>query len=153
MNFSKMCKKVKLEVLYERDVEPSDLAMIHAQHNPDRYKSYLSCTTPNAKRPMEMINSPHIKIVKDKFAGPYYKMLKLYGRKHKWIEEKIAKFRILYGDILMEHIQEPPIVLIRPLVPIPGHENHEIWEGHHRIACCIALGVECPIEFCDWSLI
>jgi hypothetical protein len=71
----------------------------------------------------------------------YYHLQSLYGRDHNWIMEKIGSFVRLYRDIRDNGYRDPIVVLTKPLIANQYHCGIEIYEGHHRLACCLALGI------------
>jgi len=155
MSYSQKCKRVKLDKLGSMVLHSNELRKLCAQYNPDRFISYEKCTSNQFSKksnPLHMNNSPHIRLLCDHVSGSYYRMHHLYGRKHQWIINKIDKFKNLYGDILQNGMQENPIILETPLAKNEYNKSYEIWEGHHRIACCIALNIVCTVDVYGWSL-
>lgn len=117
------------------------------EYNPKRYKLYASLFPTNNTTIREMAMSPMFDFIftyyKTKHTGKnfvwtntkYYKMQLLYGRSHSHAVAKMSRFISLFGEI------EKQGVKTRPLVISEGeHGKFQIKDGHHRIACAMALG-------------
>lgn len=153
--FSEYVKRyVKMEPISE---DVFDVSLICAQFNPDRFKYWRKVS--NKKDYLGLEYSPHVHLLRSYDRGddifndiksyPYYKMHILYGKKHKWIVNKIKGFLSLYDAIKREEEISVPLVLDKPLCP----NNYalgrmEIYEGHHRVAAHYAAGfkqVKCAL--------
>lgn len=146
MKFSQLIKSVDGMKYSEINLNPGK---IKAQYNPDRFNCWLRVTS-NDKDPLNMIYSPHVRFLKRYIINPdinfidtsYYAMHKLYGKKDKWIFDKIEKFISLYKDIKQNGIKDNIVILNKPLVKNKYNSSYEIFEGHHRIACTIVLKLD-----------
>jgi len=138
MNFSDMLKNIDLSSGTELVVPIHE---IKAQYNPTRFKYWKSLHEGEDEEVLNMLYSPHYRLLlgDDK---AYFKMHRLYGKNDVWIEGKINKFVKLYKSISKDGIQEKVFILNRPLVSNKYNKGFEIFEGHHRIACCLTLGIE-----------
>ena len=72
----------------------------------------------------------------------YWKLQRMYGRKHKWIKNKIKKFKQVHENILKEGFNENISALETPLVKNKYNSGLEIYEGHHRVSIALALGLD-----------
>lgn len=147
MSFSSLLKKVNTNEYIESIIPIED---IKAQYNPNRFSMLQSLHAGPEKEVLNIFYSPHYRFVEQykKFGidiatvnkTAYYRLQRLYGRNDKWIKEKIYKFLDLYNSICDEGYKEKIIVLDKPLVKNKYNSGLEIFEGHHRIACCCVLG-------------
>jgi len=149
MSFSRLLKKVNTEKYIKAVVKLED---IKAQYNPNRFSFWRSLHVGPKKEVLNMFYSPHYRFLNQyKEYGiclakvnktSYYKLQKLYGRNDRWIKEKIYKFLDLYEDIRKNGVKKPIIVVNKPLVSNKYNSGLEIFEGHHRTACCLLLGMK-----------
>ena len=155
MSFSKLTKKINTKKYIETTIKLED---IKAQYNPNRFNFWQSLHEGPEKEVLNMFYSPHYRFLKQhKSFGihlarvnktSYYKLQELYGRNDKWIKEKICKFLDLYNNIFDNGFKEPIIVVDKPIISNKYNSGLEIFEGHHRVACCYVLGykdIECKI--------
>jgi len=166
MSFNNMTKKVMLTKIDTVKMSPQKLCTIFAQYNPDKFEHWKQCSYGSSKRTILQIeNSPHVQLLSKLniftesrirsiiHETNYYKLQSLYGRNSNWIEQKIDKFFRLFNDILANGIKEHPVILDKPLISSKYNSSGcEIWEGHHRIACCIVAEKTCMVEICKWRL-
>lgn len=138
MVFSKLIKKIDTNISTEQVV---DINQIKAQYNPDRFRFWKSLHNGPKGEELNMIYSPHYKLLNGDERA-YYKMQKLYGKNDKWIRKKIIGFYNLYSSICEDGIRENIIILNRPLVKNKYNNGFELYEGHHRLACCLVLGMK-----------
>ena len=154
MTFSQHIKTLKIQIVGDKIISVDD---IFAQYNPDRFSKYRQTCCGKSRQVLHMQNSPHVSFLKmlesgklspDQYRGTdYYKMHRLYGKKHKWIAAKIDKFIGLYAAIRdgKLSLDDAPIILKVPVIPNKYNNKHEIWEGHHRVASYVMLG-QCKIN-------
>lgn len=138
MKYAALTKKVDINNYTEILV---DINQIKAQYNPDRFKFWKSLHEGPEEEVLNMLCSPHYKLLMGDDRA-YYKMQKLYGRNDKWIKKKATAFLDLYSSICEGGVREKIIVLNKPLVKNKYNDGFEIYEGHHRIACCLVLGMK-----------
>jgi len=136
------------------DSKQSKLIYLHpielkAQYNPLRFKYWKSLHKGPENEVLNMFYSPHYRFLKNYKEQTiektsYYKLQKLYGRNHKWIKNKIDQFITLFEDIKNNGYDPDKalIVLTHPIVQNPYNYSYEIFEGHHRVACCLFLDIE-----------
>jgi hypothetical protein len=125
-----------------------EINKIKAQYNPDRFKYWLSLHNGPYPDALNMKYSPHYRFLieyeknnnLDWRNTPYYQLQKLYGRKKDWIYEKIEKFLTIYGVLKNYGKVDPIQVVSKPFIPSVFNNSYEIFEGHHRTACYLALG-------------
>lgn len=149
MKFSLLLKNIDVNNYKEINI---DINQIKAQYNPDRFKFWKSLHKGPENEVLSMIYSPHYRLlkqyveqnknVKNIEKTDYYKLQKLYGRNHKWIVNKINSFINLYNNILNEGYKNKIIVLDKSLVENQYNNGYEIFEGHHRVACCLILNMK-----------
>lgn len=138
MNFSRLTKSVDTDAYIELVIE---IDQMKAQYNPDRFKYWQSLHKGPKREEFNMLYSPHYRLLRGD-DNAYYKMQELYGRNHKWIDKKITGFIALYNSIRDEGYKESIIILSKPLVENKYNSGFEIFEGHHRVACCLVLGMK-----------
>lgn len=150
MKFSILTKQIDG---FARYPETINCKLISAQYNPSRFKHWISSCDCEASESLNMINSPHVKLLLDyKIRGKkiwddisssnYFLMHKRYGKSEKWTRNKISSFIDLFNSIQDIGIKEMPIILPTPLVNNKYNSSYEIFEGHHRMACCISSDIE-----------
>ena len=146
MNFKELMKKVDKQKSINIEIETKKL---HAQYNPSRFKYWKSLHEGPKDEVLNMIHSPHYRFLKNYKeqnikTTSYYKLQKLYGRNDKWIRNKIDEFIIMYENIKTNGYEEDPkvIILRTPLVINDYNYSYEIFEGHHRVAICLFLGMK-----------
>jgi hypothetical protein len=119
---------------------------LRAQYNPERFHIWKSLHNGPPEDALVMKYSPHYRFLRG-HEEAYWKLQRMYGRKPKWIENKIQKFRGVYENILKEGFQENVSALETPLVKNQYNKGLEIFEGHHRVA--IALVLEMDVIPCE----
>lgn len=142
MKFSKLTKRINTSVYTERIINIDE---IKAQYNPERFKFWKFLHKGPEKDILNMIYSPHCRFLNNNNnieTTPYYKLQKLYGRSDKWIRNKIDKFIKLFENIKTEGYKKNIIILQQPLIENEYNKGFEIFEGHHRISCCIVLKIK-----------
>jgi len=151
-SFSSHIKNLKLS---EKEVRVMPSNKLRAQYNSDRFHLYKSLHKGPDSEALRMQYSPHCRFLKlyedkgkDIFSSventAYYKMHRKYGKCHEWTINKIKKFIALYNNIKAEGYKEDSRVTVfeKPLISNKFNDTYEIWEGHHRVACCIYLGIK-----------
>lgn len=145
MNFSMLTKTIDTNNYIERVI---DINQIKAQYNPERFKFWKSLHKGPEEEVLNMVYSPHYRFLnqyieqnKNTNKSSYYKLQKLYGRNNEWIQNKITKFTSLFNSIQNEGCKIKVILLNKPLVKNKYNNGFEIFEGHHRVACCLILGI------------
>lgn len=137
MNFRQLVKTVNTNDYHYQMIEPIKLK---AQHNPERFHMWVSLHKGPPGEEFNMLYSPHYRFLKGD-EEPYWKLQRMYGRKNKWIENKINKFVAVSKSISKEGFITNVSALETPLVKNEYNEGMEIFEGHHRVACALVLGV------------
>lgn len=137
--FSKLTKKVNTDNYIESFIS---IDRIKAQYNPDRFMFWKSLYEGPKGEVLNMIYSPHCRLLRGKGVA-YYKMHQLYGKNDRWIRDKIKKFINLFEEIKKDGGYRNNIIILKePLVKNKYNNGFEIFEGHHRVACCLVLGVK-----------
>lgn len=137
--FSKLIKKVNTDNYVEFFIS---IDRIKAQYNPDRFMFWKSLHEGPKEEVLNMIYSPHCRFLRDKEVV-YYKMHQLYGKNDRWIKDKIKKFINLFEEIKKDGGYKNNIIILKePLVKNEYNNGFEIFEGHHRVACCLVLDVK-----------
>lgn len=143
-----MSNMVKLPEFTATSIEWVDVRKLKAQNNPKRVKEYSSLFSEDVEDVFNMKISPMFEFVQEylihkkngiKFdyaSTRYHEMQKAYGRSYNFIASKISKFINLIEEISKIGILKPPIII--PL----DNGFYEIYDGHHRISCVMALGHE-----------
>ena len=116
------------------------------EYNPKRYHLYASLFPSDKQGHIrDMALSPMYEFIKEyadcrkngqKFyegGTRYYTMQELYGREHPMIIAKMSNFIKLFEDILKNGVNDPPVVIAEE------GGKFQIRDGHHRIACCMAV--------------
>jgi len=129
-----------------------NINQIKAQYNPDRFKFWKLVYEGHEKEILNMLYSPHYRFldlyIKNKgeisnivCESSYYILQSFYGRSYEWIMDKIFNFINLFHDIYFDGYKDRIIILNKPLVQNKYNTGFEIFEGHHRVACCLAAGM------------
>lgn len=118
-----------------------DINQIKAQYNPDRFRYWQALHEGPEKEVLNMIYSPHYRLLTGG-DGAYYRMQKLYGKNDKLIRKKIEGLRELFNSIKKDGYKANITILSKPLVRNKYNGGFEIFEGHHRLACCLALNMK-----------
>lgn len=149
MNFSRLTKSVDTDAYIELVIE---IDKIKAQYNPSRFRYWQLLHRGPKGKVLDMAYSPHYRFLtswqqiggglKNVEQTSYYKLQKLYGRNGQWISKKIAGFIDLYNSIRDDGYNENIVILSKPLVENKYNSTFEIFEGHHRVACCLVLGMK-----------
>ena len=139
-----MSNMVKLPEGTATSVEWVDIDKLKAQNNLKRAKEYSSLFS-DGEDVFDMKVSPMFEFAQEylihkkngiKFncrETRYYEMQKAYGRSHSFITSKISGFVILIEEICKIGVLKPPTV-------IPLDDGfYEIYDGHHRVSCVMAL--------------
>ncbi|HAL45840.1 MAG: hypothetical protein A2Y12_04195 [Planctomycetes bacterium GWF2_42_9] len=135
----------------EIDRKTLSTSEIAAQYNPERFKAYQSVVKCDNGNVLDMNISPHCKLLKDYHKGidvwlnfnksSYYRLQKRFGKSRKSAKEKAKKLIALFDDIKTNGFKGEITVIDKPIIPNPYNQSYEIYEGHHRTACCIVLGI------------
>lgn len=146
MTFSNLTRKVDTSTSIDLSIE---VGQIKAQYNPDKFKFWKSLHKGPIREVLNMSYSPHYRFLRQYIEqsvviekSPYYKLQKLYGRNDKWIRNKINKFINVFSSIRDSGYNNKIAVLSRPLVKNKYNNGFEIYEGHHRLACCLVLDMK-----------
>jgi len=139
MNFRKLVRSVDTSNYYDKMLNPKKLS---AQYNPERFHLWKSLHKGPEKESFNMLYSPHYRFLKYINNRAYRQLQKLYGRNDKWIEDKIEKFLGVFHSIRDEGFKESLMILEKPLVKNIYNDGFEIYEGHHRVACALFLGIK-----------
>lgn len=138
MNFRKLVRTVDTEDFYEMLADPNTLK---AQYNPQRFHFWKSLHKGPSGEELNMIYSPHYRFLRG-HEEAYWQLQRYYGRGNKWIKNKINKFIDTFESIKKDGFTENMSALERPLVGNPFNKGFEIYEGHHRVACALVLGID-----------
>lgn len=138
MNFRRLVRTVNTSNFYEEMIDPKKLK---AQYNPERFHLWESLHKGPKKEALNMIYSPHYRFLRD-HEEAYWQLQRYYGRNNKWIKTKIEKFIGVFENIKKEGFTENVSALEIPLVKNKYNKSLEIYEGHHRVACALVLGIE-----------
>lgn len=141
---------IDIDVIETKTVPVAQLAV---QYNPDRFEKYRLLHEGAADSVLDMSLSPHCRLLrayveqgegifKDIKKLAYYKMLLGYGKSKKRARARVRKFMNLYESIKKDGFNSKILVAKKPFIENDHNKGYEIYEGHHRIACCIVLGIE-----------
>ena len=138
MRFRQLVRTVDTNNCYECMIEPNKLK---AQYNPERFHFWQRLHNGPPNKVLHMRYSPHYRLLRT-HTGPYRQLQKYYGRNDKWINNKIIKFIDIYESIKKEGFLENISALETPLVKNKYNRGYEIYEGHHRVAIALVLGLD-----------
>lgn len=138
MKFRRLVKTVDTTNYYEKMIDPKKLK---AQYNPERVHMWRSLHKGPKKEVLNMRYSPHYKYLRG-HKEAYRKLQRYYGRNNRWIKNKIHTFISVFESISKEGFKGSVVVLETPLVKNSYNQGFEIYEGHHRVACALVLGIE-----------
>lgn len=139
MNYRQLVKTIDTNNYYEGSI---NLKYIKAQYNPERFHMWKSLHEGPKGEELNMLYSPHLRFLNDRNDEAYHKLQRMYGRNNKWINNKIKKFLGVLKSIEKDGITELIMIVDKPLVSNKYNDHFEIFEGHHRIACALYLGIE-----------
>lgn len=139
MKFTQLVRTIDTNEYYEKMIDPK---ILKAQYNPERFQLWMSLHNGPKKRLLNMIYSPHYRFLKDNNDKSYHELQRLYGRKSRWIDNKVEKFLGVFSSIKNDGFKESIMILEKPLVSNKYNDGFEIFEGHHRVACCLILGIQ-----------
>lgn len=139
MNFRQFVKTVDTSNYYEDEVE---LSKIKAQYNPERFHLWKSLHKGPEMEALNMLYSPHYRFLKDRSDKAYHRLQRLYGRNDRWIKAKIEKFLGVLESIRKNGFTEKLVLVEKPLIENKYNKGFEIFEGHHRDACALILGMK-----------
>lgn len=139
--------------LIEVEIKTLPVEKLGVQYNPDRFGEYKSLHKGLSDTVLDMNASPHCRLLEayKKNASQtrsnirkfdYYKMQRLYGKNHKAAVSKVNRFIELYENIKKVGFNSNIIVVNRPTIKNKYNSGYEIYTGHHRVACCIVLGMK-----------
>lgn len=126
---------------------------ISVQYNPDRFEAYKSVHIGTYERVLDIRHSPHCKLLHDynnngntiwkKFRKhPYYRLQRRFGKSRRTALDKAKKLTALFDEIKANGFKGGITVIDKPLVANPYNQGYEIFDGHHRAACGIVLGMK-----------
>ena len=138
MGFVRLVKSVDTTVYYYKNINLCD---IKAQYNPERFHFWKSLHEGPEEEALNMLFSPHYRFLMDRDNKAYYQLQRFYGRNNKWIKNKIDKFIGVFESIKNDGFKKQIMLLEKPLVSNDYNNGLEIFEGHHRVACCLVLGI------------
>jgi len=146
MNLVQMLKQVDTSKYIEREIYIDD---VKAQYNPKRFKYWVSLHSGPYLEALNMVHSPHYRFLKQYSLGekfdysktPYYELQRFYGRKNDWILSKINKFLNIFEHIKSGKEVDLVQIVSKPFITNKFNQGIEIFEGHHRVACYLILGV------------
>ncbi|MFW9871679.1 MAG: ParB/RepB/Spo0J family partition protein [Candidatus Thorarchaeota archaeon] len=139
MKYRQLVKTVNTRNYYNKIINP---VKAKAQYNPERFHLWVSLYLGPKGEEFNMLYSPHLRFLNDRNDDSYYKLQKLYGRNHKWIKAKTHKFLSVLNSIEQNGFTEEVEIVEKPLVKNKFNKGFEIFEGHHRIACALYLGIK-----------
>lgn len=134
---------------------------LNIQYNPDRFEGYKSLHKGPEDSVLDMAFSPHCGLLRayekeGKRIWPnikrfdYYKMQRLFGKSRKSAISKAKKLIDLYDSIKSSGFNSRITVVNKPIVDNKYNSGYEIYTGHHRVACCLVLGIDSvPCEIAD----
>jgi len=147
-------KYLKNEIdLIEVGSEMLAISELRAQYNPERFGYWKSLHKGCPETVLDMNDSPHCRMLanyeanKKKFLAnmtknDYYRMQRLFGKRHKRAISKVTRLVKLYESIRKEGFASDIIVVTKPVIANKYNHGYEIYDGHHRVACCINLGIK-----------
>ena len=153
-NFSRDIRKLIIKPL---GIQTVSLDSVKAQYNPHRFKYWKILHEGPPEKVLDIAYSPHVRLLRDyeerkdvlDTTTAYYQMQQRYGKKHKWIIEKIRGFLKLYNALKESPTFEGDShisVIQKPIRKNPYNKGFEVFEGHHRIACMCKMDIkEIPV--------
>jgi len=149
--FSKYLKN-EIELL-EVGQESMAIGQLHVQYNPERFGQYKYLHKGRPETVLDMSDSPHCRMLADYEANKkeflanmtkndYYRMQRLFGKSHKAAISKVTRLVRLYESIGKDGFTSEIIVVTKPVIANEYNSGYEIYTGHHRVACCINLGIK-----------
>ncbi len=142
MKFSKYRKTLKL-----RHVNTCHIPyeQIRCQYNPDLFKHWEYVCGDSLK----INTTPYYYYLQYRKIDKYKLLFRLYDRSETWITNNIMKFLALIGSIEKNGYQgERPIVLNKPIIKNPYHDQYEVWEGHRRLSICMYKKLKQKVDLC-----
>lgn len=139
MNFRRLVRTIDTTDFYFQMLDPKKLK---AQYNPERFHIWLGLHKGSKKDALNMLYSPHYRYLLNNNHKAYYQLQRKFGRNDKWIQNKIKKFLGVYDSIKRNGFLENVVILEKPIVKNKYNKSFEIYEGHHRVASALALGLE-----------
>lgn len=126
---------------------------LYAQYNPDRFEKYRSLHRGPVDTVLDMSASPHCRLLRayqedrkgfwsDIKKSDYYRMQRLYGKSRRRALSKAEGLIELYENIKSNGFNLEIIVVSKPIIENEYNSGYEIYEGHHRVACCLLLGIK-----------
>ena len=126
---------------------------LHVQYNPDRFEKYKSLHKGPSGTVLDMHTSPHCRLLEaykrdgnEIFSNikkqDYYKMQRYYGKSHKAAVSKTKRLVELYENMKKTGFNTSIVVVDKPIIENEYNSDCEIYTGHHRVACCIQLGIK-----------
>jgi glycosyltransferase involved in cell wall biosynthesis len=126
---------------------------LHVQYNPDRFKKYKSLHKGPTGTVLDMHASPHCRLLEayerdgnEIFSNikkhDYYKMQRYYGKSHRAAVSKTKRLVELYENMKNAGFNTSIVVVDKPIIENEYNSDCEIYTGHHRVACCIQLGIK-----------
>ncbi len=149
---------IELKISDDKNLPIKQLAV---QYNPDRFDQYKLFHKGPPQAVLDMEYSPHCRLVrayqKDRkkifskiITFDYYKMQRRFGKNHKSAMSKVERLLSLFDSIKKDGFNTKIIVVKKPIVANEFNRGYEIYTGHHRVACCIVLGIDTiPCEIAD----
>ena len=138
MRFRQLVRTVNTYNYYECDIDPRKLK---AQYNPERFHMWVSLHNGPKGKEFDMKYSPHYRFLRG-HKEAYWKLQRMYGRNDKWIRNKINKFMGVFESVSRQGFIENISALETPLVKNKYNRGYEIYEGHHRVAIALVLGLD-----------
>ena len=147
-------KYLKDEIdLIEVGQESIVVDQLHVQYNPERFDQYKSLHEGPSETVLDINDSPHCRMLadyeanKEKFLAntannDYYRMQRLFGKSHKSAISKVDRLVKLYERIKKNGFTSKIVVTTKPVIANEYNRGYEIYTGHHRVACCINLGIK-----------
>jgi len=138
MKFRQLVKTVDTSRYYFQMIE---IEKLKAQYNPERFHIWIGLHDGPKGKEFDMKHSPHYRFLNGN-KEPYWELQKKFGRKPKWIENKISKFLGVLESVKKNGFIENVSALETPLVSNKYNKGLEIWEGHHRVAIALFLKMD-----------
>jgi len=137
MRFRQLVRTVDTYNYYECMIDPNKLK---AQYNPERFHMWVSLHNGPKGKEFDMKYSPHYRFLRG-HEEAYWQLQRMYGRNDKWIKNKINKFMEIFNSVSKNGFIENISALEIPLVENIYNTGFEIYEGHHRVAISLVLGL------------
>jgi hypothetical protein len=126
---------------------------VSVMYNPDNFTHYKSLHNGGEEQILDISMSPHCKFLKSYISigdgiwqnlhqDSYYRMWRQIGKSKRSVRNKIKRFITTFESIKSNGFTGQIMITDKPLVANPYTKKYELYDGHHRAACCCVLGIK-----------